>query len=147
MESFATIINKVVNYCCNVLHLRCLRGPGLASTIFMLHFFNTEKYWKWTKKRKNNQKTTLHSEPWTCFTFILISYNTFLSLYSFEWLIKWKGTNLLFCLELLKLGCALKSISPTHKVSCRYFNYDIENGLRKNIIVLKKYSCWPFTLF
>ena len=38
MESFATLIKKVVKYCCKALYLRCLRGPGYASTISMLLF-------------------------------------------------------------------------------------------------------------
>ena len=46
-------------------------------TFFMLHFFNVEKYWKWTGHRKHNQKATLHSAPWTCFTVIWLSYSTF----------------------------------------------------------------------
>ena len=79
------------------LRWRAFRGPGYASITSMLHFFIIEKCWKWTKKRKHNHKTTLHSAPWPCFTFILISCNTFLSPYSFECLIKWKGTKLLFC--------------------------------------------------
>ena len=29
-ESFATTINKVVNYCCKVLYLRCSWGPWLC---------------------------------------------------------------------------------------------------------------------
>ena len=40
MESFATVINKVVNYCYKALHLRCSQGPGYVSTISMLHFFH-----------------------------------------------------------------------------------------------------------
>ena len=78
MESFATI-NETVKYCFTTLHLRCSRGPHYASTISMmrffhatlfitifmfrsngcfcmLHFFNIEKYWKWTKDRKHNRK-------------------------------------------------------------------------------------------
>ena len=109
-------------------------------TFSMLHFFhaalfNIEKYWKWTKDRRRNLKATLPSTMWTCFTLILTSYNTFLSLYSFGWLIKWKGTHLLSFLEknvyqglkLLKLGWELKFISTWHKLSSRYFDYNIEN--------------------
>ena len=51
----------------------------------------------------------------------MISFKIFFSLYSFEWQLKWPGTNLLFffgkesvCqgLKLLKLECELKFISP-----------------------------------
>ena len=66
--------------------------------IFMLHFLSC-----CTKDRQHNQKMTIHSAPWTCFTFILISYNTFVILYRFEWLIKWKGTNILFCWKIICL--------------------------------------------
>ena len=40
MESFAVIINNVINYCFKAPRLRCLRGPGYTSTFFMLHFFH-----------------------------------------------------------------------------------------------------------
>ena len=66
-------------------------------TLFMLHFFNVEKYWKWTRHRKHNQKTTLHAPPWTWSLSFWYPIAHFI--HSFEWLIKWKGTNLLFCLE------------------------------------------------
>ena len=40
MERFETIIAKAVKHGCKVLHLRCSRGSGCASTISMLHFFH-----------------------------------------------------------------------------------------------------------
>ena len=97
-------------------------------TFSMLHFFHValflilNKYLKWTKDRKLNQKTTIHSAPSTCFTFVLIFYNTFFQLYNLEGLIKWKRAILLFCWKiicfqgwkLLKVGCKLKFISPKH---------------------------------
>ena len=63
----------------------------LCCTFLILKYIENER-----KTESTTKKVTLHSGPWTCFTFILISYNTLLSLYSFEWLINWKGTNLLF---------------------------------------------------
>ena len=86
----------------HVAHFSCCAFFMLYSfhvaLFLMLHLFNIEKFWrKKTTDRKHNQKTTLHSALWTCFTFILISYNTFLSLHSLEWLIKSKETNLLSC--------------------------------------------------
>ena len=60
-------------------------------TFLILKYIENER-----KTESATKKVTLHSGPWTCFTFILISYNTLLSLYSFECLINWKGTNLLF---------------------------------------------------
>ena len=164
MNSFTAIINKIVKYYCKVLLLRCLQGSSLrlcylqvalfsCCTCFMLKFFNIEKCWKWTKEKIQPKKTTLHSTLWTCFTFILISYIIFLSLYSFEWLIEWKGTNLLFCskkkyvcqsLKLLKLESESKFTSTWHKIlsiSCRYFNYYIENEWTQNKIHL----CWRNT--
>ena len=105
-DSFAALIDKAVKYFYKVLRLRCSRVlttllPFPCGTLSRLQFFHVAlfdiaKYRKWTEDRRT-QKRTLHSTPWTCFTFILISYNTFLLLHSFEWLIKWKGTNLLFC--------------------------------------------------
>ena len=58
---------------------------------------------------------------------------------------KMKITKLLFCwmgLELLKLGCEVKFISQRHKISCRYFNYDIENEWTQ-----KKYARVTISLF
>ena len=83
MDSFAIIINKVVKYWTNLSILDVLLGPGYSSTISMLQM-------------NEIQKTQPKNEPWICFTFILISCSTFLSLYNFERLEKWKGTNLLF---------------------------------------------------
>ena len=141
-------------------------GPGYGSTISMLHPFRVAlfKYWKILKMNERQKtenttkKATLHPVPWTCFTFILISFNAFLSLYCFEWLIMWKGTNLLFwwkriCLPRLEnfknrmrnSGCELKCISPRHKIlskSCSYFNYDIENEWTP-----EKYTRVGITLF
>ena len=85
--------------------------PFPCCTFPLLHFFIIEKYWKGTKDRKQNQKMTLHSALWTCFTFILISYNTFLSLHSFEWLINWKWTNSIFCWKILCLRKNMRGIS------------------------------------
>ena len=63
MESFATIISKVVKYCCKALHLRCSPGPGYACSIpcctfSMLHFFHVThfKYWKILKIFKMNER-------------------------------------------------------------------------------------------
>ena len=72
-----TLINKAVKYCCKALHLRCSWGSWLrlycfhillflCSTLFILRSFNIKKYWKWTN---TTTKTTVHSVPWTCFTF------------------------------------------------------------------------------
>ena len=83
MDSFATIINKVVKYWANLSILDVLLGPGYSYSISML---------KMNERQKNQPK----NQPWICFTFILISCSTFLSLYNFEWLEKWKWTNLLF---------------------------------------------------
>ena len=99
-------------------------------TRFMLHFFNVEKYWKWTRHRKHNQKTTLHAPPWTCS--LLFWYPIVHFIHSFEWLIKWKGTNLLFCLERIYLPRletfeTRTKLFPQHKISCRKFNYEYEN--------------------
>ena len=65
------------------------------------------------KAENTTKKTTLHWAPLTYFTFILISSNRFLSLYSFESLIKWKEPIYSFLgkkyvyqgLKLLKLEC------------------------------------------
>ena len=49
-------------------------------------------------------------------------------------------------LKILKLGYELKFISPRHKIPTmthRYFNYVNEDGLRKNILVLKKILLLP----
>ena len=100
-------------------------------TFSMLQFFHIEKYWKWMKDRKHNQKNDI--------TFSTVNlFHLFLSLHSFEWLIKWKGTSLPFVvkeyvcqgLKLLRLGWELKLISPWHKtptISCRNFKYNIGN--------------------
>ena len=53
------LINKAVKYCCKALHLRCRRGSWLRFYYFAQHFFNIEKYWKWTKGRKHNQKNDI----------------------------------------------------------------------------------------
>ena len=42
-------------------------------------------------------------------------------------------------LKYLKLACELKFISPRHKISCRYFNYDIEKEwIQKKYTHIKK---------
>ena len=74
------------------------RTPLVAashSSISMLHFFDIEKYWQWTKDR-NTTKKRHYTQTVGWFHFYFDIYNRFLSLYSFEWLIKWKGTNVLF---------------------------------------------------
>ena len=83
--------------------LHCFLFP--CCTLPMLDLFITEKYWKWTEDRKHDQRAILHLTLWTCFTFILICYqkNCVLPLYSFEWLIKWKETNFLFCWKRIRL--------------------------------------------
>ena len=83
--------------------LHCFLFP--CCTLPMLDLFITEKYWKWTADRKHDQRAMLHLTLWTCFTFILICYqkNCVLPLYSFEWLIKWKETNFLFCWKRIRL--------------------------------------------
>ena len=153
MEDFATTINEAVKYCYKALHLRCSQRSWLCLYFFHVALFSCctililKNIENERKTENTTKKTILHSALWTCFILTLISYNIFLSLHSFKWLIKWKGTNLLFywknyvCqgLKLLKLGCELKLTSPRHKIlsiSCRYFNYDIENERTH-----KKYTC------
>ena len=143
MENFATTINKSVKYCCKDQNLRCPQGPGyappsphctfLCCIFFMLHFFDIEKYWKWTKDIKHDEKMTLHSKLWTCFTYIMISYNTLLSLYSFEWLIKCKWTNLLLCWKRICLP-KFETFKTRMWIETyfRYFNYDIGNEWTQN---------------
>ena len=72
-------------------------GVRRASTVSILHFFHFALFSSCTrhKTQPKNDLYTQHRE--LVFTFILKSYDTFLSLYSFERLIKWKETNLLFC--------------------------------------------------
>ena len=95
---------------------------------------NIENEWR--------QKTQPKKRPYTqrleLISLSLWYLNTFSLLCSFEWLIKWKWTNVLFCwkriclprLETTKTRMRFNFISSRHKilsVSCRYFNYDIEN--------------------
>ena len=90
IEGFAIIIHKAFEYCCKVLHLRSFRGSYLRLycfhvALFLSHFsFRTFLIWKKIeneqKKENTTPKTPLHSAQWICFTFILISYNTFLLL-------------------------------------------------------------------
>ena len=68
MQSFATIIDQAVKYCCKDLHLRCSPGSSLRLCYFHVALFYNQKH---------NQKTTLHSKHWTCFTFVLISITSF----------------------------------------------------------------------
>ena len=96
------------------------------------------------KSENTNKKATVHSEPRTCLIFILISYNTFLSLYSFEWLIKGKGTNLLllennmFAKDLdVDMDWNLFLPDPKYLTDMLFMTLRM-NGLRKNMLVLKK---------
>ena len=94
-------------------------------TFSMLHFF--------------------HTSPFPCCTFLcsnLLILHFFscctLFMHCTILLFYWKNY---VCqgLKLLKLGCELKLTSPRHKIlsiSCRYFNYDIENERTH-----KKYTC------
>ena len=114
----------------------------------MLRFFKIEKYRKWTKGKEYNVGTERrHYTQWTCFTFILISYITFWSLCSFEWLISEKEPICSFVgkeyvcegLKLLRLGWELKFVSSWRtilSISSRYFNYHIKNEWTP-----KKYTC------
>ena len=106
---------------------------------FMLHFLILKNIQKMNGRQETQpKKTTLHSVPWTCFTFIWYPITHFCHyivlndwesekepIYSFvgdEYVCQG--------LKLLKLGCELKFISPHHKIlliSCRYFNYAIES--------------------
>ena len=79
--------------CCNFL---CYIHVAFFS-LSMLHLFIIEKYWQLTEDRKHNQKATLHLAPLTFSLLFWYSITHFLSLYSYESLIKWKGTNLQFC--------------------------------------------------
>ena len=63
-------------------------APFSFFTFFMLHFFNNEKIWKWTERPDTRHREIVSLLFWYPVTRFL--------LYSFEWLIKWKGTNLLF---------------------------------------------------
>ena len=65
--------------CCTFSMLQsCCSLFSFYVAIFSCCLFIIEKYWKLTEGRKHNQKATLHLAPWTCFTYILIFYNTFL---------------------------------------------------------------------
>ena len=69
-------------------------GSGYASPVSMFHFFIVKLFSFCTflilkiienKQKKENATTkTLRLPHWTCFTFFLISCNTFLSLYRFQ---------------------------------------------------------------
>ena len=118
MERCATIITKAVKHCCKVLHLRCSWGSGYASAIFILHFFHVahfpcrtffmlhsshaalDYYWKILKmdgRQKTQPKSNLTLSTVNLFHFYFDIATRFVSLYSFEWLTKWKGINLLLC--------------------------------------------------
>ena len=105
---------------CSMLHLfHVALFP--CCTFFMLHFFHVAimvlsflvlccnlfmllvYYWKILKingRQKTQPKSDLTLSTVNFVSLIFwYSITHFLLLYSFEWLIKWKGTNLLFCLE------------------------------------------------
>ena len=100
MESFATIIDKTVKYCYKNLHLRCSRRSWLRVYYFHVALFQcrtlhvalfscctvliSKNIENRRKTESTTKKTTWHSASWICFTFILISCYTFLSLYSFN---------------------------------------------------------------
>ena len=77
-------------------------GFWLLLYFFHVAFFSccSFQYWKilkMNKRQKMQPKNDLTLNTLNLFTFILISYNTFLPLYNFERLIKWNRTNTLFC--------------------------------------------------
>ena len=121
---------------CHVTPFSCCIHVALFS-LFMLHSSHVALvyYWK-ILKMNGRQKTQPKSDLTT----------RVLSLCSFEWLIKWKGTNLLFCLKIICLPRLetfetrvwFEIISTRHKMSSGYFNYDFENEWTQK----KIYSCW-----
>ena len=79
------------------------------------------------RKTKHNQKNDI----------TLSAVNLFYFFRSFEWLIRWKGTNILYCWKkmcfsrLLKLGCELKFISPWRNL-CQHLAVILIMILRMN---------------
>ena len=74
------------------------------------------------KRQQTQQKMTLNSTPWAYFTFILIPYYTIMLSYSFEWLLNWNGTDLLFC---WKITC-LPRLETFKNYGCEIFFPDIK---------------------
>ena len=107
VENFATIIDKMFNIVAKLSILDVFGCSCYASYVFHVARFLFCNL-AWTKGGKHNQKKTLHSAPSTCFLFILISYNTSSSLYSFEWLVKWKRNQFTLFLEKIMLAKAWK---------------------------------------
>ena len=120
--------------CCtfSMLHSRCTLFSfhvALFSCSTCLLLKNIENEWK------TENTTIFQLALWICFTFILIFYHTFFVIIQLWMADKVKRNRFTIFLEknicqglkLLKLGCELEFISPRHKISCGYFNRDIEN--------------------
>ena len=101
-------------------------------TLLLLNLFIIEKYWNERKTENAIKKRSYTKHGELVSLLFWYSIKRFLSLHSFEWLKKWKGTNLLFCWKRICISSleTFKTrmwISPRDKISCRYFNCDIEN--------------------
>ena len=115
------------------MFLGVLATPPMYSMLHVFYFAILHE----RKGENTTKKKTLHSAPSTCFLFILISYNTFSSLYSSEWQVKWKRNQFTLLLEKIMLAKAWKFenqdanenlfFRKTLSISCRYFSFDIEN--------------------